>query len=373
MKTEKQTNLAKELLFYAILFFGIGWLISAYQILFGPLVIACLISYLLYPAVTRLAARTGIARRQIVPWVYFLFLVFLVLIAIYFVPAIVSQTNLLASQLSKFPEQTEILQADLENLLGFKIPIESFVAEVETDFANLLRPDRIFRIIQGASTNIVWVIIIFITSFHLLRDWPSLREWLFALAPEKFEPDFRRLHKEIKLVWQTYLRGQLIIMTILGIASGIGAAIVGVPGALILGFLAGALALIPSLGPVIATGIVAIVALSQGSTYLAISKLAVTLLMVAIFQVIQLIEGFWLTPRIMGRRLNLHPGLVLIAVVGTLFTLGALMALIIIPILGSFELVFQYVRKKRAGLDPWPTEELALAPSSVKEQISIED
>lgn len=55
----------------------------------------------------------------------------------------------------------------------------------------------------------------------------------------------------------------------------------------------------------------------------------------------------------MGRRLNLHPGLILIAVVGTLFTLGALMALIIVPVLGSLDLVFRYIRNKRSGLDPW--------------------
>jgi predicted PurR-regulated permease PerM len=81
-------------------------------------------------------------------------------------------------------------------------------------------------------------------------------------------------------------------------------------------------------------------------------------MVVAIFGLIQLVEGFWLTPRIMGRRMNLHPGLVLVAVVGTLFTLGAVMALIISPLLASFDLVFRYIRRRRAGLDPWLPLEL---------------
>jgi diguanylate cyclase (GGDEF)-like protein len=101
------------------------------------------------------------------------------------------------------------------------------------------------------------------------------------------------------------------------------------------------------------------VAWTQGSTYLDISNLAVTLIVVAIFQAIQLIEGFWLTPRIMGHRLNLHPGLVLIAIVGTLFTLGALIALIIVPLLGSLDLLFRYARRKRAGIDPWVFQDSA--------------
>jgi predicted PurR-regulated permease PerM len=246
-----------------------------------------------------------------------------------------------------------MIEGQLEGALGISLPLDSFSDELETNMSGMFKPERVFRLIQSASTNIVWIILIVIVSFHLLRDWERLREWFFGLVPEKNEPDLRRLHQEIKHVWRVYLRGQLLIMTILGVVSGVGAAAVGVPGALTLGFLAGALALVPSLGPAAATAIAALVAWTQGSNTLEISNLAVTLIVVAIFQVIQLIEGFWLTPRIMSRRLNLHPGVVLIAIVSTLFTLGALMALIIVPLLGSFVLAAQYVRAKRAGLDPW--------------------
>ena len=360
MKTKNQSRLTQDLLFSAILLFGFGWLIYTYQVLLGPLVISGLIAYIIYPGVTWLESRTRINRQRIVPVVYLIFILILVLIIIYVAPIIANQFALLTDQLTRLQDQVEILQTSLEKFLGFQIPLESFFTEFESDMAQLLKPDRLFRILQGASTNIVWVIIIFITSFHLLRDWPRLREWLFDLAPTRLEPDLRRLHLEVKLVWQSYLRGQLLIISILGILSGVGAAVVGVPGALILGFLAGALALIPSLGPATATGIAALVAWTQGSAYFDLSNLAVTLIVIAIFQVIQLIEGFWLTPRIMGRRLNLHPGLILIAVVGTLFTLGALMALIIVPVLGSFDLIFHYIRRNRAGLDPW------LEPESIQ-------
>jgi predicted PurR-regulated permease PerM len=311
----------------------------------------------LYPGVTWLSERTRINRQQIVPIVYLIFILILILIIIYVSPIIAKQFSQLAEQLTRVPEQVEIFQSNLEGFLGFSIPLESFFTEIETDMAQLIKPERVFRVLQGASTNIVWVIIIFITSFHLLRDWPRLREWMFELSPKHIEPDLRRLHQESKTVWQAYLRGQLLIMSILGILSGIGTAVVGVPGALILGFLAGALALIPSLGPATATGIAALVAWTQGSAYFNLSNLAVTLIIVAIFQVIQLIEGFWLTPRIMGRRLNLHPGLILIAVIGTLFTLGALMALIIVPLLGSLDIIFKFVRHKRAGVDHWLVQE----------------
>ena len=166
------------------------------------------------------------------------------------------------------------------------------------------------------------------------------------------------LHQEIKIVWRAYLRGQLLIMFILGALSGLGTAALGVPGALVLGLLAGGLALIPTLGPATATAIAAIVAWTQGSNYFDISNLIVALIIVIIFQVIQLIEGLWLTPRVMSARLHIHPGIVLIAVVGTLLTLGALIALIIVPILGSLALIIRFIQMKRAGIDPWSLEEI---------------
>jgi predicted PurR-regulated permease PerM len=121
---------------------------------------------------------------------------------------------------------------------------------------------------------------------------------------------------------------------------------------LLLGFLAGTFALIPGLGPAIATGIAAFVAWPQGSVYLDISNLAFTIIFTGVFQVVKLFEGFWLTPRMMGHRLNLHPSLVLIAIIGTLFTSGALMALIIVPILGSLDLVIRYIHQKQTAVNP---------------------
>jgi predicted PurR-regulated permease PerM len=187
-----------------------------------------------------------------------------------------------------------------------------------------------------------------------LRDWEKLREWLFGLCPENLEDEYRRLHKEIKKVWQAYLRGQLLIMLFIGLFSGIGAAAVGIRSALLLGILAGSLALIPNLGPATATGLAAIVAWVQGSSYLEYSNLTITLIVVLIFGLVQAIEGFWLTPKVMSQRINLHPGVIMVAIVGTLFTLGALIALIVVPILGSLMVIIQYVHRKRAGLDPWP-------------------
>lgn len=161
---------------YAIVLIVGGLLLYAYRVLFAPLFISCLIAYLLYPLVTWLASRFRVERRRVVPAVYLLFLGILIWGSIYLAPIITNQARQLAHELADFPEQVASLQVDLEGLLGFSIPLESGLSELETNLAQILQPERIFNLILGASTNIIWVVLIIITSFHLLRDWESLRE-----------------------------------------------------------------------------------------------------------------------------------------------------------------------------------------------------
>ena len=294
--------------------------------------------------------------------VVLVFLLFLILVSwaiAYFLPLILSQADLVAGQLEEVTSQLETITIDLEQALGLQIHAEDLIAAAENNLNQMFQPDRIFRIIISSTTNIVWVVVIAITIFHLLRDWEKLRAWIFGFIPEDTHTEYHTLYDEIQKVWHSYLRGQLLIMFLLGLISGIGSAAIGLPNALLLGFLAGTLALIPSLGPATATVIAAIVAWTQGSSYLDLSNFWITLIAVGILQIAQLIEGFFLTPRIMSRRMNLHPGIVLIAIISTLFTFGALIALVIIPLIGTITLIVQFFYRKQAGMDPWPQEEQA--------------
>jgi predicted PurR-regulated permease PerM len=349
-------QLARDLIVNMVVLLGIGGLVYTFRSLIGPLVVAALLAYLLYPGVTWMVRRTPLERRQIVPLVYMLFLVVVILALVTLFPVVLKQAGLLSLELQHIPVILVGFEEDLRDLLGLEIPLFAYWAELQTDATQFLKPEKIFRVLQNAGTNIFWVVIVVATSFYLLRDWERLREWIFGLFPGEYQSDARHLHQEIKLLWKTYLRGQLMIMFLLAIFSGLGAALIGLPNAILLGILAGALALIPTLGPATATILAAVIAWTQGSTFLPISNIAMTLLAVVVFQIVQAVEGIWLTPQIMGRRLQLHPGLVLVAVVGSLVIVGATMALVVVPLIGSMGILVRYLSRKRAGLDPWPVE-----------------
>ena len=227
-----QTKNPQDFVFYGILLFFIGWVAYTFRALFAPLIIAGLIAYLLNPFVNRLSTYNWISRTRLVPVVYLVFLGLFVWGTIYLTPLIASQASQLEQQLTQLPEQFETLQTTISNTFGIQLPLNALAEDLEKDIGQMIEPRRVFRMIQGASANLVWVVVTIITSFHLLRDWAKLREWFFDLVPQEYEPDVRRLHQEIKAIWQTYLRGQFVIMLILGFLSGLSAALVGLPGAL---------------------------------------------------------------------------------------------------------------------------------------------
>jgi len=198
--------------------------------------------------------------------------------------------------------------------------------------------------------------VILVTTYYLLQDWPLLREWLINIAPDAYKSDMRRLYNEMRDIWQRYLRGQLRLTLIVGFLTGVAAAAIGLPGALAFGILAGVMDVILSVGPAIVIAIAALVAWFAGSTYLTLSPGWLAVLVVALFSLIQMVENIWLRPRIMGHSLNMHPAVVFVAIIGSLAMAGVLVALIIIPILGSAAVIGRYVYAKILDIDAWPEE-----------------
>jgi predicted PurR-regulated permease PerM len=342
---------------------GLVWLLSAAQALIGPLVIAALLAYVLNPAVTLIETRARLRHNASVSLVFFLFLAVLVAILVIFVPLVANQAKRVALELQIVKVRLEEALVTPVTFLGFELPLDEIMVELQEISAPLFKPQRVLRMLVAATTNLAWIVVILVTTYHLLRDWERLREWLIRLVPEAYQPDVRRLQEEIKDIWQAHLRGQLLLMLLVGVLTGLASVAVGLRHAVLLGLLAGALDLIPSLGPIMAVVVAVGVAWFEGSTYLPLSNTGFTVVVIGLYILIQQVESIWLQPRIMGRRLRLHPGLIFIAVTGALALGGTVVALIIVPLLASAGVVGRYFHRRVLGLEPWP-EAVDTNPSS---------
>ncbi len=342
--TTKQWDRATRYLVALLLLGGLVWGLIVIRPMIGALTIAALIAYLLYPAVNRLKARTGWERNYVVPLVYFFFLAVVVLIVISLAPIVARQAQGLALRFQEsLPEIVEAL-ASPASAFGMEAVLEEFLMEVQATSSQVFSPARVFQIINSATTNLAWLFLILLVVYYLLLDWPKVREWIIRQFHVDYQSDVRNLQKEIKKIWQAYVRGQFLVMLLVGVLSGVGAALIGLPKAALLGSLAGFLALIPSVGPLITLVIAVIIAWFEGSTYLNVSNPLLVILTILVFSGVQFVEGVWLQPQIMGRQLKIHPGVVFVAVIGALTVGTALLALIIVPLLASVALVMRYLK-----------------------------
>jgi predicted PurR-regulated permease PerM len=139
-----------------------------------------------------------------------------------------------------------------------------------------------------------------------------------------------------------YVRGQIKVSLILACLYSIGYAIAGVPFWLLLGFVSGAVNVIPFVGSLIGVGLTAFVTLLNNGTMWNYLGILIT------FVIVQGLEGFWITPRIVGRRVGLSPLYVFLAVLigGVMF--GPVGVLLAAPILAVLGVLWRHAAKRRA-------------------------
>lgn len=334
------------------------WFVFAAQELLRPLLLAAFLAYLINPTIELVNARTRINRRWAVLLVYVLAVVLLLALAAIAIPLIPRQIAVFASELARVAEGLQGAMQRPIVVMGFVIPLDNWLARLPTISAEAT-PDVLLNVLQATTSNLGWLLVVLVTTYYLLLDWPGLRDWLLGLIPAERRPSVQRLYTEIAVVWRLYLHGQLRLMFFVGFLTGISMAAIGLPGALAIGFLAGLLDVILSVGPTLVTALAAIVAYFTGSTLLPVSNFWFAVIVVGINALIQGIENVWLRPRIMGTTLKLHPAVVFVAIIGSLALAGVLTALVIIPVLSSLAIIGRYVYCRLLDLDPW-TEGRAL-------------
>lgn len=333
---------------------AILWFMYSASTLLVPLGIAAVLAFLLNPTVTYVNKNTRMERTWAVLLVYLFSLTMLITAVIILAPIVPAQIANLVEELQIITEQVQEQVSEPIEFMGFDIPLDQIVGDFELVPTDFIQADAIIGLLQSVSTNIGWVLLVLVTTYYLLQDWPQLRDWILNLAPADYNDDVRRLYQEIKSVWQRYLKGQLRLTLIIGFVTGLGGALIGLPGWLAIGILAGVLDIILTVGPAVVMVVIGLVAYFAGSTYLPMSNFWFAVLAVGLSALLQVIEQIWLRPRIMGHSLRMHPGVVFIAIIGALALAGVLAALIIIPVVGSIIVIARYIYYKIFDLDPWP-------------------
>ena len=356
------------------------------------LIVAALLAVLVHPVITWLHHRLRLPRGVAVALVYLGLAIIVLLALALVVPAIVDalryvvgiddegilqrgtawlRDTLTAIKAVEFPthaldtyvDQTvDTLLAALQNATPTTAPQPPVATIVQSLGAALTATFSAAASLIGAVFSAaVLLIFIFLASIHLSLSAHTYRDAFLRTVPAAYQPEMAILLARIGRVWNAFFRGQLTLMLLIGVVSWLGLAALGVPGALSLGIIAGLLELIPNLGPIIATIPAVIVALLQGSTYLPISPLALAVLVILFYVLVQQLENSLIVPRVLGDAVDLPSLVVMTGVLVGTTVAGMLGALLATPIIASAREILRYIYRKMLGEEPFLPEE-ALKP-----------
>ncbi len=328
---------------------------------FKPLVTAGLLAYFLSPAVNFLVRRARLRRKVASNLVYFVVLTVLIALPFTILPALFNEIQSIMTDFNNTLDGLQTLLAEPQQVGNVKVYLGGLIPTLRASLSAEIvpKPEDALRVIQFTSRNFLWLLVILVTAYYLMTEWERLSTWLIQLAPENEQSDLKRLYREIRKVWAGYLGGQIRLIVILSILYSIAWAVIGLPGAVVIGMLAGVLNLLPEVGPAGAAVIATIVALVEGSNYLGISNLWFAALTLGIYLLLNTFKTVWLQPRILGHSVLLHEGIIFVAIITAIMLQGVLGVLVVVPLLATLVVIGRYLRLRVLGLNPFEGEELA--------------
>ncbi|MBT8416949.1 MAG: AI-2E family transporter [Silicimonas sp.] len=322
--------------FAAVVFFVVLWLLGDVIL---PFVLGAAIAYFLDPVADRLE-RLGTSRAVAVGIITFFAILIFVVLALLIIPLLVKQT---ADLIEAVPEIAANLQTFLTERfpdLGdanstIRVSLATIGETVQSKGGEVL--NTVLASFSGVVNAIVLFVLVPIVAFYLLYDWDDMVARIDALLPRDHAPTIRKLAGEIDRTMAGFVRGQGTVCLILGTYYAIALMAVGLNFGLVVGFVAGALTFIPYVGALVG-GVLAIgLALFQfWGDWIWI------LIVWAIFQSGQFVEGNILTPRMVGSSVGLHPVWLIFALAafGALF--GFVGLLVAVPVAAALGVVTRF-------------------------------
>lgn len=310
----------------------------------APLLLAGIAYYLLNPLVDRMEKRSRIKRVYAIIILYLLIAGIITLVLFMVIPIIRTQ---LSGLIDNFPRYSELIQERFMDLTGTEFfgqvqdSIGTNLSEITSKITawgssflnNALTGVGSF---VGALTEIVLAVVTtpFIL-FYLLRDGKKLPDYILKFVPTSLQPQTRMVMSEMNSQVSSYIRGQIIVSCCIGLLLYIGYLIIGLEYSLVLAIAAACTAVVPYLGPAIAITPALIVAMVTSPFML--------LKMIIVWTAVQLIEGKFISPQIMGKTLKIHPITIIFVIIFAGKMFGILGIILAVPGYAVLKVVFTHL------------------------------
>ncbi|WP_154223404.1 AI-2E family transporter [Marinicella rhabdoformis] len=322
----------------------VGYLVYLLSPILTPFAVSALLAYLFDPLADKLES-WKFSRSISVTIVFFVITLIVIGVALLLIPALEQQISSFVSRLPMYFEwlsenltpwlqQNFGLQTDLFDISELGALIKSHWSQ-----AGGIAQNIISSVGKSGMVVVNWMmngLLIPVVTFYLLRDWDIITARVGELVPRPYYNTVNQLTRDSNAVLSSFLRGQLSVMLALGTIYTIGLWLVGIELSLLIGMGAGMVSFVPYLGTIV--GLIAGVI----AAFMQFGDINHIIYVLIVFGIGQLMEGFILTPWLVGDRIGLHPVAVIFSVLagGQLF--GFVGVLLGLPLAAVIMVLLRY-------------------------------
>lgn len=341
----------------------------------GPLLLAFVLSYLLFPVADTVQRVSHLSWRLSANLVY---LILIVLILAFFAIAGLALIQQVQSLIVVASDTIDKLPGFIEDLSDHTIVFGPFQYSLSHIDMNTLVKQGLenARPILGQTGNVLgtvatetlgffgWLAFVVLISYFILSE--ARRATNDATSPYVELPgynyDFYRLSRELKRTWNAFLRGQIIIVMLACLASSTMLTVLGVRYALALGLLAGLARFVPYVGQGTNLIVTGLVCYFQETNYFGLDASVYTLLIIVCAVLLDTTLDNLVSPRIFGSSLGLHPAAILVTALIGARMIGFTGLILAAPVLATLQFLGRYVIRKMFNIDPWLEPDVDVPP-----------
>jgi predicted PurR-regulated permease PerM len=315
-----------------------------------PFIWAIMTAYLFAPLIYFLETRTRIPRT------FWIILVYIIIgFAIYWALSYVIPiaNNEISQMIGTETAKGESFLGHIEkigkgNIFGFEIDYGDIISKLRAWLGDQITAFAL-PVFFGFMERLVLISAYFIITFYLLLDGEKYVRLFLLLFPAKYRRELTSVSKDINETLGAYIRGQVILIFIMSLASWLVLTTLRVNYSLVLCLATGVLEVVPIIGPIIATTLAALVAFYQPSVAWGLTNVTLTLIVIAVYFILRQIEDLIVIPNVVGKFIHVHPVVVLMALFIGARIGGVLGIFLALPVSAVLKVLFNYFYPKLTG------------------------
>ncbi|MCL5113999.1 MAG: AI-2E family transporter [Patescibacteria group bacterium] len=307
-----------------------------------PFILAAIFAYIFNPIVNFASHKVKLPRSLSILIIYALIITGIIILGSISTRQILQESTELrrfsSSFIATLQEQVNLLPSWL------KPEVKDLLSSFEK--SRFLSSSSIITLFPRAVSGVFSLLVFLFSAFYFLKEGRRIFDRALRYIPNDYKIEVEILTRKINSVFGGYLRGILLLILIVALATYVSLAILGVRFALILAIFSGFAEIIPFIGPISAGAVAAIVVLLNGTSNFPLTPIQGAIVVAIIYFVIRQIQDYLITPQIMGKIVGLHPVVILFSVLAGEHLWGPMGFILGVPVAATIRILLEFYLDK---------------------------